>query len=162
MLGLLRAPGSAAPMILCVLASCVLLAHEAVGMLCARFAPALAQTIRLGSATAVASMGWSWLSATQPYAERVGPVPLLVVLAMLASSRDSASSTPGAMAERTLLVTLLGLLVASGLRALPEVQPSQLAIAACVIVAALLPRSMATPRADPDVDAHTPARQADP
>ncbi len=71
---------------LCGLAICVLLADGLAGVVCKRLAPRFAQLVRLCSAAAMASMGWSWLSATQLFAGHTSPVPILVVLALMVAT----------------------------------------------------------------------------
>ena len=68
---------------LCGLAIGVLLAHTLARALSRRMAPAFAQFVALCSTTALASMGWSWLSATQSIDAPTQPVLLLVVFALV-------------------------------------------------------------------------------
>ena len=81
---------------LCAVAMCVLLAHGLCAVACQRLAPHFARFGSLCAAAAIASIGWSWLSATQTLAGHTSAVPLLVVLALIAATSGSDSDEDAA------------------------------------------------------------------
>ena len=125
-------------MAMCILAPCVVLAHELTGILCRQQIAGFAQFIRLCGAATVASIGWSGLTATQSVAEFTGAVPLMVVLALVAGSPSTTAPGWHAVLGGPLLIALLAGVIALIIHALPDVQPVVFFIVTCCLVAATL------------------------